>query len=614
MTIPSDRTHRSIALGPRDVVVRRGTNDTIYLTCPHPILPYPRTLADRLAHWARERPDQVFLAKREAPGGPWRSLTYRDVFDRVERLAAGLRARKLSADRPIAILSENDLEHALLGLAAMHAGVLYAPISPAYSLVSTDFAKLKHVLGLLTPGLVFARDGSRYGRAIAACVGDDVEVVLTQGTIEGRAITRFDALEQSPSAAASIDVDSPAKLLFTSGSTGQPKGVVQTHRMLVSNQQSYIQCLPVWGTPAPVMIDWQPWHHTAGGNANFGVVLYNGGTMYIDDGKPLPGAIDATLQNLREIAPTVYVSVPRGLEMLIPHFEREPALREKFFSRLQLIWYAGAGMSAHVWESLERIGRETAGERVLVLTGLGATETGPLVTAGNWDSGRSGMIGLPAAGCDVKLVPSGDKLEIRAKGPGITPGYWRAPELTRAAFDEEGFYSLGDAVKYVTPGDPTSGLIFDGRIVEDFKLATATWVNVGVLRPQFILHCAPYVIDAAVTGHDRGFIGMLVFPNVDACRALAPELPRDAAAAAVIGHPAVRAKFQSLLDITARASTGSSNRIARIALQTRPPSLDSGELTDKGSISQRAVLAQRAQAVEALYGATPAADVIVAAK
>ncbi len=608
--------YRHVALGPRDVVVTRGPNEVTYLRSPHPLAPYPRVLTERLAHWAAVTPDDTYIAQRDA-AGEWRRLTYRNAFDTMRRLAAALLSRDVSRERPVVILSENDIEHALMALAAMHIGIPYAPISPAYSLISKDFAKLKHVMGLLTPGLVFVNDATRYGAAIHATVTPGVEIVATSVGMHAPHITPFASLAGVSISHAvdiahqGVDPDAPAKILFTSGSTGNPKGVIQTQRMLCSNQQIYVQALPLWSNPRPVLVDWQPWHHTAGGNANFGVVLFHGGTMYIDAGKPLPGAIEMTVRNLREIAPTVYISVPRGFEMLIPYLEREPALREKFFSKLQMLFYAGAGMSQHTWDALERLSYETCGERVLIITGLGATETGPFALGANWDARASGVLGLPGPAVEVKLVPVAEKIEIRVRGPSITPGYWRQDDLTLAAFDDEQFYRMGDAVKFVDPGDPRQGVLFDGRIAEDFKLATATWVNTGVLRSEVILACAPYVQDAVIAGHDRNDVGVLLVLNLDACRALCPDLDAHAPLAVVAAHTNVRNTLHGMLGALRKRSTGSSNRIERALVLDVPVSIDSGELTDKGSISQRAVLRNRAALVEALYAEPPGERVIV---
>ena len=606
---------RKVRLGSRATDVRPGADGTIILQSPEPLSAYPARMTERLVEWAKRTPDRVFLAKRDA-NGAWRELSYAETLRRVRRLGQALLDRKLSAERPLVILSGNDIEHQLLALAAQHVGVPYAPISPAYSLVSKDYAKLKYIVELLQPGLVFAADGQSYERAIGAVLSRGIEIAITQNPPASRGATFFDALLATEPTDAldrshhTVGPDTIAKLLFTSGSTGQPKGVINTHRMLCSNQQMILQSMPFIGDEPPVLVDWLPWNHTFGGNHNVGIALYNGGTLYIDDGRPLASEIERTVANLREIAPTMYFNVPRGFEMLIPHFERDAVLRKRFFSRVSMLFYAGAGLSQHGWDALERLATETCGERILMITGLGATETAPSVTFANWEAGRSGVIGLPAPGQEVKLVPTGAKLEIRVRGPNITPGYWRAPERTRVAFDEQGYYRMGDAVRFVDPSDPQQGLLFDGRIAEDFKLATGTWVSVGPMRAHFLTACAPFVQDVVIAGPDRDEVAVLIFPNVDACRALS-QSAGAATANVVLDHPAVRARFRALLDQLAADATGSANRIVRAIVLDTPPSLDAGEITDKGSINQRAVLAHRAALVEELYCDPPSARTIV---
>jgi feruloyl-CoA synthase len=612
---------RPVRLGAADVAVERRSDGTIVMRSQRPLPAYPRMLTERLAHWATAAPDRVFLAQRDKSGA-WRTMTYAETYAAVRMIGAALLERGLNADRPVAILSGNDIEHTLLGLAAMHVGIPYAPISVPYSLLSQDFGKLKAILEVLAPGLVFAANGVAFARAIAAALPDGVEVVVTDNPPSGRATTLFaqlvkarvtaDAETAVATAHARVMPDWPAKILFTSGSTGRPKGVENTHRMLCANQAMIRAGLAFLADEPPVIVDWLPWNHTFGSNHNFGLVLDNGGSLYIDEGKPLPGAIEATVRNLRDIAPTIYFNVPKGFEMLLPYLTAEPALRETFFSRLKVMFYAGAALAQHVADAYEELAVRTTGERILFMSSLGSTETAPAALSCNWDCDRVGNVGLPLPGVELKLVPRDGKLEARLKGENIMPGYWRAPALTADAFDEEGFYKIGDALKFADPDDPAKGLLFDGRLAEDFKLATGSWVSVGPLRAAFIAHFAPLVRDVVLTGADRDEVAVLIFPDFDACRKIAARLPTDASASLLVADQSVKEAFARLIDSFAAASTGASSRVTRAVLLAEPPSLDIGEMTDKGSINQRAVLAHRAAIVEELYAAAPASRVIVA--
>jgi feruloyl-CoA synthase len=597
------RRVRPVRLCAPEVVVERKPDGTLHLESSRVLPGYPDKLTDRLVYWAEQAPGRVFMAERpaEGQGGGWRTLTYADTLERVRRIGASLLTRNLSAERPIVILSGNDLEHALLGLAANYVGIPYAPVSPAYSLISSDFGKLRHIVNLLTPGLVFAADGAQYARAIEAVVPPDVEVVVTRNPQRG---TLFSALDAAPDAADAVHQrvgsDTIAKFLCTSGSTGMPKGVINTQRMWCANQAMITTALQFFVDEPPVIVDWAPWHHTAGGNHDVGLVLYNGGTMYIDGGKPLPGAIDETVRNLREIAPTWYFTVPKGYEALLPFFRADAALRENFFSRLKVLWFAGAGLAQHVFDEWKEMAYRTCHEDILFLTGLGSTETAPYAFGRMWDTANAANVGLPPPGLTVKLVPLEGKYEARLKGPNITPGYWREEKLTAEAFDEEGFYRLGDALKFDDPAIPEKGLLFEGRLAEDFKLATGTWVGVGPLRAAIVAHFAPYVRDVVIAGADRDFIAVLIFPDLEACRRLAPDL-KDASPPAIVAHESVRREFGFLLNSFARQATGSSNRVVRAILLDTPPSLDVGEATDKGTINQRMVLRHRAALVDELY-------------
>jgi feruloyl-CoA synthase len=605
------RRVRPVRLCAPEVRVDRKADGTLYLTSSRELPDYPDKLTDRLVYWATVAPDRVFMADRV--DGQWREVTYAQTLEQVRRIGASLLRRNLSAERPLVILSGNDLEHALLGLAANYVGIPYAPVSPAYSLISSDFGKLRHIVNLLTPGLVFACDGAPFARAIEAVVPPDVEIVVARNPLP-RPTTLFSQFEAAPEAAdaahAKVTPDTIAKFLFTSGSTGMPKGVINTQRMWCSNQAMVTTALQYFVDEPPVIVDWAPWHHTAGGNHDVGLVLHNGGTMYVDEGKPLPGAIEATVRNLREVAPTWYFTVPKGYEALLPFFRADAALRENFFSRLKVLWFAGAGLAQHVFDEWKEMAHRTCGEQILFLTGLGSTETAPYAFGRVWDTENATNIGLPPPGVEVKLVPLDGKYEARLKGPNITPGYWREPKLTADAYDEDGFYRLGDAVKFDDPATPEKGLLFEGRIAEDFKLATGTWVGVGPLRVATIAHFAPYIRDVVIAGADRDFIAALIFPDPDACRRLAPELPKDASSSAVVAHESVRREFRFLLDSFAKQATGSSNRVVRAILLDTPPSLDVGEATDKGSINQRMVLKHRAALVDELYAATPSVRVI----
>lgn len=579
------------------------------------LLPYPKVLTDRLAHWAKVSPESTCIARRAADGD-WRRLTYAQVWESVRCIGQALLDRGLSAERPVAILSENDLEHYLLMLAGQHVGIPTAAISPSYSLVSKDFGKLRHTMKILTPGLVFASDGARYAPALEAVVSEHVEVITTTAPPNRRRSGVFASLlETTPTGAIreaheNIRPDDVAKFLFTSGSTALPKAVINTHRMICSNQQQIAQVFPFLQDDPPIIVDWLPWNHTFGGNHDIGIALYNGGAFYIDDGKPGPGWIEKTVRNLREIPTTIYFNVPKGYEDLLPFLRADRELRENFFRRLGIMFYAGAGLSQPVWDAYRQLAFETCGERIVMATGLGSTETSPMAIQCTWETDRAGTIGIPVPGIELKLVPHEGKLEARVRGPNVTPGYWRQPELTAKVFDEEGFYSFGDAVKLIDPGDVNKGLLFDGRLTEDFKLANGTWVSVGPLRAKMIAHCAPFLRDAVIAGLDRDFLAAILFVDADACRALAPDLPKHATLAQIVAHESVRGRFHALLKSLAQQSTGSSNRVVRAALADEPPSLDAGEITDKGSFNQRVVLERRFALVEEFYVAESSSRVL----
>ncbi|MDO9562931.1 MAG: feruloyl-CoA synthase, partial [Bradyrhizobium sp.] len=498
---------RPISFGDPAVTIER-RDDIIYLRPKTPLGDYPVRLTDRLHHWAGAEPDRVFMAEREAGGG-WRQISYARLLVAARHIASALLARGLSAEKPIVILSGNSVDHALLAFGALYAGIPFCSVSPAYSLVSKDYGKLAYLMKLLTPGLVFADDAGKFADALSANVPHGTEIVASRGTVPGREVTMLSQLLATPehpgldAAHDAIGPDTIAKFLLTSGSTGNPKAVINTQRMICANQVMLRETLAFLKDEPPVIVDWLPWNHTFGGNHNIGLTLFNGGSMYLDEGKPMPGGIEETVRNLAEISPTVYFNVPKGYESLLPYLRDDRALRAKFFHRLHAMFFSGAALSPFVWNMLDELAVAETGYRVPVLTGLGATETAPFFMSVKPATSRSGHVGLPVSGNDAKLIPNNGKLEVRAKGPNVTPGYWRQPELTAAAFDEEGYYKFGDALKPVDPDDFGKGFDFDGRIAEDFKLASGTWVSVGPLRARLVAACAPMVRDVVIAGINR---------------------------------------------------------------------------------------------------------------
>jgi feruloyl-CoA synthase len=595
---------------------------SLLLTPRAPLGAYPLRLTDCLVKWASVAPQRTFVARRGARGD-WRLVSYAEALRRVRSLAAGLSRLGLSAERPLLILSGNSIEHLLLGLAAMYIGVPYCPVSPAYSQASSDLGKLRHVVELLTPGLVAAFGPGAFARAIAAVVPDSVAIlgdspgdsVRDAPGIAGRTVIELAELESADPAGAEplhalTGPDTIAKFLLTSGSTGTPKAVITTQRMLCSNQATTRHAFPFVTTEPPVLIDWLPWNHVFGGNNNVGLVLYNGGSLFIDDGRPTVAGFDQTVRNLKEIAPTLYFNVPSGFDMLARQLQNDAGLRDFFFSRLRMCFYAGAGLSQPTWETLESLSLAARGRRVPILSGLGVTETSPSITFTTPDANRAGIIGLPGPGNVVKLAPVSGKLEMRTKGPNVMPGYWRQPELTDKAFDEEGYYRLGDAVRLIDPAHPHKGLVFDGRIAEDFKLATGTWVSVGPLRASLLAALSPLAFDVVIAGLNRDFLGLLIFPHLSACAAFLGKAHAADAAELVADARLIR-EFTARLNAHAEAHPASSTRVERVVLLEHPPQLDRGEITDKGSINQRAVLQHREPLVEDLYREDAPAHVIV---
>jgi feruloyl-CoA synthase len=604
---------KPLHLAPVDVAATPLPDGGLVLRARQELGPYPRCLGEHLCRWAEEAPDRTFLAERPAgdPEGDWRRVSYGAALAAVQAIASSLLARGLGPEHPVVLLSDNGVDHALLQLAALHVGIPAAPLSPAYSLVSRDHAQLRYLLELTRPRLVYAADGARFAAAFAV-VPDEVEIVVSANPPAGRPATPFsDLLAAPPSPEVEarfreVGPDTVAKILFTSGSTGRPKGVLNTQRMLCSNQQAIAQGWPFLAERPPVLVDWLPWSHTFGGNHNFNLILRNGGTLYIDFGKPAPGLFEATLQNLRQVPSTLHFNVPRGFDMLVPWLERDSDLRETFFRDLDVLFYAAAALPQHLWERLERLSIAATGRRVHMLSAWGSTETAPCATQVHFPIERAGVIGLPLPGIEIKLAPippvASGKLELRVRGPNLTPGYFRRPELDREILDPEGFLRMGDAGRLADPGDPAAGIVFDGRLGENFKLSSGSWVHVGELRTELVSAGAPVVQDLVVAGENRREIGLLVFPNPAGCRSLCPDLPADAPLEDLLSRPEVRSALTASLAAHNARNTTSSRRVGRALLLAEPPSIDAGEITDKGYINQRAVLARRAALVERLYG------------
>lgn len=576
-----------------------------------PLEPFPLKLTDRLLHWAQVSPDKVFLAQRPVPqnGDVWTTLSYSGALAKVKNISQALLNRSVSVEKPIMILSENSIEHGLLALAAMHVGIPYSPVSPAYSLRSDNFEKLTHIFNLLTPGLIFVQDAKKYERALKA-VAKDVEVVSLVPPNGNFNFTSFNELLNTPSTGAvaiahdAVRGDTIAKILFTSGSTGLSKGVINTQQNLTSNLQQITQTFPFLKDENLEFIDWLPWNHTFGGNHNFGLTLYNGGSLYIDDGNPTPEGIVRTVHNLRNRKPTTYFNVPKGFESLIPFLRNDNELRTQFFSNLKMLFYAGAGMAQHVWDTLEELSIETIGKKVMIGTGLGCTESCPSALFASEPGGYAGLLGVPVPGLELKLVPREGKLEARYRGKNIFPGYWKQPELTSAAFDDEGFYCTGDALKFADQTNIEQGMVFDGRLAEDFKLNTGTWVNVGVLKAQLIADGSGLIQDAVLTGHDDEFVGAIIFPEMNYCRNRFG-LSTDAGIKDIARHPAILNELADVLKRLAEKSSGSSTLIRRALIADFGLSIDRGEITDKGSVNQGVILKNQKEVVAIMYSNSP---------
>lgn len=599
----SDVPLRPVRFFSPEVELTRRPDGSLLMRSLEPLADYSRRIGDWLDLWALHAPDRAFIVEQTIDGE--RGITYGQAYEAALLLAEGLLGFELGPDRPLAILAHNSIDHAVVMLAALYVGIPIAPIAPAYALQTTDYSRLAHAFRLLTPGMIVVEDGELYSRAIEQTLGTSVPVcAIRHAASPMRELASLcgDASRRAAVKAAAMRVgrETIAKFLFTSGSTGIPKAVINTHGVICSNSQVKRHVAPFLVEEPPVMVDWAPWNHAAG-SSNFSIILHNGGTLYIDPGKPTPALFGASLKLLRRVSPTLYFNVPRGYELLIPHLAADRAFCQHFFRRVKFLWYAAASIQPATWFELERLAVEAVGHRILMVSGLGMTETGPIALFGNEHATGPGIVGIPAAGVELKLIPHDSSFEVRYRGPSITPGYWRDPEATAAAFDDEGFFLSGDLVSFVDPKRPRAGLRFEGRINEDFKLSSGTKVGAGKVRLDALDALRPLVNEVVVCGADRDDLRILVFPDWEVC-ATTVGLNRSATSAQIASNQALRTIFHERLAKLYAAGTGSSNRIVAALLVEAPPSGAAGELTEKGTVNSRALQRNRPELLTAVYG------------